>query len=553
MATTSIPMPDVSTEASAQASWMPMLVVAMAQIMMIFNVSTLQVSIEAIASSFALSATAIGTVIVTFSLALAAFILLGARVAQAYGARRVFRAAVLLFGAAMAVMSLSLGNTMMLSSQVVAGIAAAAIVPSLVVLIAQNYQGQQKAAAFGWLGGAQAMGVVLALLIAGLVAAWPGWRFTFVLLAVLAVAIYRMSDKLSQAKPSGHVSVDWTGVALAASSIVLISIGANSLTAWGMLLAGPGAPFSVLDMSPAPLMVVMGLFLGQAFVSWSRRRQGRGETPLVALKVMETSEERAALLSIFVISALGSAIMFLIPLYIQIVQGRSSIDTALALIPFSLASFAAAVLVVRVLGGFPPRTTARYAFLLVAVGIAWLGAVVRNDWSDAAVVIGMIVIGLGEGTLFTLLFNVLVTASPKELAGDVGSLRGVVNNLATGFGTAVAAALVVALLSTSVHRELVHNELITTELKTEVNLDSPAFTSNDRLREVSRQTSATPEQVDEAVRINTGVRLVALKVTLFALAMLALLMFFPAGTLPAPVASSTPSGDDHHSPGAGAG
>ena len=87
MAATSIPIHDVSTEAQAQASWMPMVVIGMAQIMMIFNVSTLQVSIETIASTFGLSATAIGTVIVTFSLMVAALILLGARVAQAYGAR----------------------------------------------------------------------------------------------------------------------------------------------------------------------------------------------------------------------------------------------------------------------------------------------------------------------------------------------------------------------------------------------------------------------------------------------------------------------------------
>jgi hypothetical protein len=144
----------------------------------------------------------------------------------------------------------------------------------------------------------------------------------------------------------------------------------------------------------------------------------------------------------------------------------------------------------------------------------------------------MVIAGAGEGALVTLLFNELVSASPKKLAGDVGAARGATNNLATAVGTAVASAFVIALLSVSVHEELVHNEVIPLELKSEVNLDNVSFISNDQLRATLGRTSATPEQVEEAVQINTETRLVALKITFFALAGLALLAYFPAGSLP---------------------
>src|SRR5690606_36554199 len=137
-----------------------------------------------------------------------------------YGARRVFRATVLLFGAAMAMMGLARGELTMLGSQVVAGLAAAALVPSLVVLIAANYRGERQAKALGWLGGAQAMGVVLAFLVAGSLAAWPGWRFTFGLLALLALAIYKLADRLDRADSTGRVGVDCLGVVLAAAAIL---------------------------------------------------------------------------------------------------------------------------------------------------------------------------------------------------------------------------------------------------------------------------------------------------------------------------------------------
>ena len=133
----------------------------------------------------------------------------------------------------------------------------------------------------------------------------------------------------------------------------------------------------------------------------------------------------------------------------------------------------------------------------------------------------------------TLLFNVLVTASPKELAGDVGSLRGTTNNLAAAVGTAVAGALLVGMLSTMVVRNLASNPILTPELQSQVQLDSINFVSNDRLESALAQTDATPEQKAEALQVNTDARLRALKLGLLLMAGLALLSIVPAGWLPA--------------------
>lgn len=532
----------------SQASWTPLLVIVLAQVMLIFNVSTLQVSIDGIASSLDTSATTIGTAIVTYALVVAGFILLGARVAQIFGSRRVFRASVAIFGAGMACMALSPGVITMIVGQVLAGAAAAALVPTLVMLVSDNYEGAQQEQALGWLGAAPAMGIVLAFLVAGSLATWVGWRFMFGLVVALAALVYKLGGKLAPGRGQSAVGVDILGAALAALAILLISVGCNNLTSWGTLLATREAPFGVVDMSPAPIMILCGLFLIQAFMSWSRRRQAAGATPLVALEVSDTPQERAALFSIFVTSALASAITFVIPLYVQVVQEGSSFDTAMAVIPFSVASFAAALLIVRLYDRVTPDRIARCAFLLVAVGCALLGAVVRNDWSAAMVMFSMAIVGIGEGALVTLLFNVLITASPGALAADVGSVRGATNNLATAVGTALAGALIVGLLTSSVHQRLVHNERIPAELKAEVDLDSVAFIGNNRLRQTLARSEATEEQVAEAVRINTDARLLALKLTLFTFAGCALLAYFPAGALPGYVRKELPQGLAKDSP-----
>jgi MFS family permease len=138
------------------------------------------------------------------------------------------------------------------------------------------------------------------------------------------------------------------------------------------------------------------------------------------------------------------------------------------------------------------------------------------------VLFGLVLFGIGQGSLVTLLFNVLVTASPKPLAGDVGSLRGTTQNLAAALGTAVAGALLVGLLSTIV-------------------LGKITFVSNDRLRSVLERTSGTPEQVTEAVRVNTEARLRALKIGLLIMAGLALIAIIPAGRLPNYLPGEIPS------------
>ena len=66
----------------------------------------------------------------------------------------------------------------------------------------------------------------------------------------------------------------------------------------------------------------------------------------------------------------------------------------------------------------------RYAFVLIFVALVLLGLVMKNEWHDLLVILGLVLFGLGQGALVTQLFNVLVTSAPLKFVGDVGSLRG---------------------------------------------------------------------------------------------------------------------------------
>ncbi|AAM85929.1 MFS transporter [Yersinia pestis] len=520
------------TGTEVKESWVPMITIALAQILMSFNVASLPVALGGMVKSFNVPPTTIATAIVMYSLSVAGFVMLGAKLNQRFGPLIVFRCTVLLFGLAQTMMTFSPNVTVMIGAQALSGLAGAALVPALVALIAENYRGPQQATALGALGSARAGAGVAAFLIGGILGTHIGWRPAFGILIVLSVIVFVLSFRLKADKGRPEVGIDVIGVVLAASAIILLSFGFNNLNRWGFGLVRDGAPFDLLGFSPAPFMIVLGIVLGQAFVVWTRRRQEQGKTPLLALDVITSPSERAAVFAMFAVVALEAMLNFSVPLYIQIVQGSSPMATAIAMMPFNLSVFFSAMLIVRFYKKLTPRKIGRYGFITCTLALLWLAFVVRNNWSEWSVLIGLVVFGIGQGSLVTLLFNVLVSASPKELAGDVGSLRGTTNNLASAIGTAVAGALLVGLLSANVMRGVAETPILTDEIQAQVNMDSINFVSNDRLNSVLAQTSATPEQVAEAVRVNEEARLRALKFGLLVMALLSLLAIFPAGRLP---------------------
>lgn len=524
----------VTSSALGAVSWVPLAIIMLAQIQMAFNVNALPVSIGPIVEDLEVSSTSIATALIVYSLFVAGFVMLGAKIGKLFGERLVFQVSALVHGVAMALMALSTDEDMMNNAQAIAGLAAAALVPTLVVLIAANYSGAKKAQALGILAGTPAMAGAAAFFVAGFLATNLSWRYSFGALTVVSAIVFFLSFRLKPIPRQPNIKIDIVGAVLIALSVIMISLGFNNLNAWGLVLARPGAPFTVLGLSPAPFMVILGLVLAQAFFAWSQKRVADSKTPLFALEILDTREERATTFALLIISGLGPAVNFLIPLYIQIVQGRTSFQTAVALVPYTIAIFAAAALSVRLYKRLSPRWISTIGFLVVAAALVLLAFTIQNEWGTPVIILALVILGIGEGALITLVFNVLVAASPKELAGDVGALRGVMNNLSTAIGTAIASVAAVTLLSLFINNSLAGNPDFPRALQRQINFNNVDFVSNDHLQEVlSSGTTATPEQIAEGVRINEEARLSALKGAFLLLAGVALLAVVPSRGLPA--------------------
>ncbi len=524
---------DTPTVASVgRASWVPMIGLFLAQVLMSFNVAALPVSMGGMVEDFDVPSTTVSTAIVTYGLLVAALVMVGAKLGRRVGWSRIFRSVIVVFGISSAMMIAAPSVAWVIAAQGLAGASAAIIVPSLVALIAENYHGDQQATAIGSLGSARAISGVSAFFIGGALGTLVGWRPVFGVTLALAAVVFLLSFRLRGDEGDPEVSIDAVGALFIGCAIVSLTLGFNNLNGWGVLRASGSAPFDILGVSPAPLLVLIGVVLVHAFLAWTRHREATGKPTLVSLSVVGSSQERAAVVAMFVVVSLEAALNFSVPLYIQIVQGRTPFATSVAMMPFNLTVFVTALLVVRLYKRFTPRQIGVTGFILTTAALAWLSFVVTNNWQTVPTILGLVVFGIGQGALVTIVFNVLVTASPKELAGDVGSVRGTTQNLASAVGTAVAGALLVSLLTLSLGRALVERDYVPEEIAEHTSLQDPNFIPNDQLRASLEETGASTEQVEDFVALNTDARLRALQLGLLILSGVSALAILPATRLP---------------------
>ena len=105
------------------------------------------------------------------------------------------------------------------------------------MLTAHHYKGKQQATALGVLGAVQAIATVVAFFVAGVVGTYFGWRYSFGLLIPFSIGVLLLSRHLTPVEKMPGVKIDRLGVVLAATAVILISVGFNYLDDWGLLLA----------------------------------------------------------------------------------------------------------------------------------------------------------------------------------------------------------------------------------------------------------------------------------------------------------------------------
>ena len=297
------------TEATAKATYAPLVVLALAQIGTSSDSAAMNLATASLVGTLGATLDDIQMATTLFSLIAGAFMIAGGLIGVTIGLSRAL--AIGLSLAALGEITAALSPAIFSftwGGRVVTGLGVCLVTPSVLGLVAALYQGRQRAIAFGTIAGAAALST-LSPLILGIVMDSSGFRLTFAIMAAYFVVVLCCARLIPRTPASGgHTHFDVAGTVVAALGMGLVLFGVAHLSDWGIASPQKLCPFTLCGLPPTLPAIVVGLVLLGLLVPTERRAQRRGN-PLIPRAFVTSPSVRAGLsavaLPFFYMGAVG--------------------------------------------------------------------------------------------------------------------------------------------------------------------------------------------------------------------------------------------------------
>jgi len=523
---------------------MVLLTLAAGQFLMVLDSSVMNVSIATVAKDVGTTVTGIQSAITLYTLVMASLMITGGKIGQILGRKRAFAIGCVIYGCGSFVTAISPSlGVLMFGWSLLEGAGAALILPAIVALVASNFSRAGRPRAYGLVASAGAIAVAAGPLIGGLFTTYLSWRLVFAGEVLVVLAILVLVRRISDAPPEGRVRLDLVGTALSALGLGLIVFSILRAGAWGFVQPKPGAP-QWLGLSPTIWLMLGGGLVVWAFLQWEERRLAHGDEPLVDPAILRIPLLRGGLISFFFQYLLQAGLFFAVPLFLSVALGLSAVATGVRLLPLSLTLLLAAVGIPRFFPRASPRRVVELGFLALFAGIAVMVAALEEGAGPEIVTWPMLLAGLGVGALASQLGSVTVSSVPDEQSGEVGGLQNTVTNLGASIGTALSGAVLIAALTSSFLSGVQHNSAVPEQVKSKATVElagGAPFISDAQLKTALDQAGVQPQAADAIVEENATARLKALRSSLSALAIIALVALLFSRRLPTEQPASEPT------------
>src|SRR4051794_29798552 len=478
------------------AKWGVLTVLGAAQFLMVLDQAVMNVAISQLVEDFDTTVTTIQIVIALYALVMAALMLTGGKLGDLLGRRRAFAIGLCIYGTGSALTAVSWSvPSLMLGWSVLEGIGAALVLPAMVALVASNFRGQDRALAYGVLGGVAGAGIAVGPILGGWATTELSWRGGFAGEGVVVLGILLGLRLIREPARSGPAPrLDWVGGILSAAGLGVMVLGVLQASNWGWLLPR-SSPIEPFGLSLTPFVIAAGALILAAFRAWERRREQHDEEPLVHLDLMKIPRLRGGLSMLLSQNLVLMGVFFTVPLYLQIVQGLDALETGVRMLPASVGLFAAALAGSALAKRFPARTLVRAGLGVVLLAVLMLLDTIEPDLDNASFLIAMGVLGVGMGLIVSQLGNVVQSAVGDEDRSEAGGLQNTAQQLGSSLGTALLGAIVISGLITAFSSNVGDNPGISDAVEKQVAVrvaSGASFVSSEQVR-----TAAAAEDIDE--------------------------------------------------------
>jgi EmrB/QacA subfamily drug resistance transporter len=387
-------------------------IVAVAQFMVILDASIVNVALPTIKRDVGFSEQNLSWILNSYTLIFGGFLLLGGRLADRLGRRRLFVAGIALFSAASLVCGVSQSEGMLLVARGFQGLGGALVSPAALSIILTTFaEGPERNRALAVWGAIAGAGGAVGLLLGGVLVEVLSWRWVFFVNVPIGVAVLALAPRIipesrseSVAK-SGYDVEGAVAITLGTMALVFTLIKADS---WGWTSARTIAGFVV-----AAVLIV-------AFVVIERRH----EDPLVPLRIFSNRSLSAADATLLVMVAALFGMFFFLTLYLQQVLGYSALKTGIAYLPLSLSIIGASGVASRFVDRFTPKPILVAGLLISSAGFVLLTSISGHGDYASHVLPAMIILGVGMGMSFV---PVTIAGTSGVAPEDSGLASGLLN------------------------------------------------------------------------------------------------------------------------------
>jgi EmrB/QacA subfamily drug resistance transporter len=408
--------------------WMVLFACIIAVLMVAIDSGVLNLIVPAIQQDLNASQSTIGLLSSISTLMLAAFILGGGTLGDLYGRRRF-----ILIGTGGIVATGILSMLAPTAGALIAirgldGICQALVNPLALAILTVTFDDEERPKALGIYGATLGILGGFSSLAIQFFNQTFGWRSVFWLVIGLGLlTILLMLRFVSESRASGHRKLDWIGILLCAAGLFLLIYGISQAS-------GEAGFFSRAVLLPG----VIGLVILGIFIRW----ESQVESPALELSLFHKPAFSLGALLILLFSFAQTGVFFHLSNYFQVLLKRSPVQSALMLLPLTLALFAFSLIAGTLVSRFKVRSLIVLGTLLFALSLflfSWLISPTVSIWT---LLIPMLLLGAGSSIANIPRMNALLSSAPPALAGTASATNNAVMQLGNAMGVAVTVALV---------------------------------------------------------------------------------------------------------------
>ena len=405
---------------------LPLLVTA--QFMVVLDVAVVNVALPSIQADLGFSDAGLQWVVSAYAIVFGGALLLGGRLADLIGRRRLFVAGISLFATSSLLCGIAWSAGSLIAFRALQGLGGALLAPAALSLLMTSFaEGRERNRALGIYGAASGSGAAVGVLLGGVLTSYLSWSWIFFVNVPVGIAAALLAPVLLRESRAelGHRHVDLAGAATVTGGLMLLVYALTRATTDGW-----GATATLLMLAGSA--VVLGAFIAIEL---------RSPWPLMPLRIFRLRTLSAANATMTILGAVTFGEFFLLTLYLQGVLGYGALKSGAAFSAFAGSVVVASNLAQRIVARFGVRRTLVAGILLSAVSLAWLTRLPLHGDYAVDLLPAFVAGGFGLGLSFV---PVTIAGLQGVTPGDAGIASGLVNT-SRQIGGAVGLAAVSAI------------------------------------------------------------------------------------------------------------